>query len=55
MDGVITHSLFNIMCIMSLFWYEATRDLTLLCRSVIMQVLFPAAFIAQQIVPVSVH
>ena len=55
MDGVITHSLFKIMCIMSLFGYEATPDLKLLCRSVIMQVLFPAAFITQQIVPVSVH
>lgn len=55
MDGIITHSLFKIMCIMSLFGYEATRDLKLLCRSIIMQVLFPATFITQQIAPVLVH
>ena len=55
MDGVITHGLFKSMCVMSLFGYEATRDLKLLCRNVIIQVLFPAAFITQQIVPVSVH
>ena len=55
MDGVITHGLFKSMCVMSLFGYEATRNLKLLCRSVIIQVLFPAAFITQQIVPVSVH
>ena len=55
MDGVITHGLFKSMWVMSLFGYEATRDLKLPCHSVIIQVLFPAAFITQQIVPVSVH
>ena len=40
------------MCVMSLFGYEATHDLKLLCCYIIMQVLFPAAFIAQQIVQV---
>lgn len=37
---------------MSLFGYKATHDLNLLCCYIIMQVLFPAAFIAQQIVQV---
>ena len=40
---------------MAPFGYDGTHDLKSLSRNVIMQVLFPAAFIAQQIVLVPVH